>query len=162
LTSRPSLGFGCWVRRPIPGRLLLENNAPAGFHKCLGRSEDRCSQQWCINGLSWIRGPGCGGRSPWRRAGALLPDKPISGGWHDENQRLADVQRSVQTAEAGCVRSAEAESVTFGGQPRVWTSPKRGPWTTPKRSPVGFSGEKPVAASRGGRVSTWVDDRGAT
>jgi len=41
----------------------------------------------------------------------------------------------VQSAGAECVHAAEAECVTYGGQPWVWTSPKRGP----------------VAVSRGGR-----------
>jgi hypothetical protein len=51
--------------------------------------------------------------------------------------RTSDLQfvRIVHSAGAGCGASAgagagvvaEAATVTLGGQPRVWTSPRRGP-----------------------------------
>lgn len=80
-----------------------------------------------------------------------MPDKPVSGGRHDENQRLAGVQRSSKPPErdAGAVRRSGLRARRRSGvrdlrwatvgldfsEERSWTSPKRGP----------------VAASRGGR-----------
>jgi len=67
---------------------------------------------------------------------------PASGGLQDENQRLADVQRSVHSAEAVCVHSAEAEC----GDLR---------WAT---EGLDFSEERSGGTPReADRVSTWVD-----
>jgi len=71
---------------------------------------------------------------------------PASGGLQDENQRLADVQRSVHSAETVCVHSAEAEC----GDLR---------WAT---GGLDFSEERSGGCLKRQPVSTWVDDRGAT
>lgn len=79
-----------------------------------------------------------------------MPVVPASGGLQDENQRLADVQRSVHSAEAVCVQSAEAEC----GDLR-WAT--EGLDFSEERSVDFLRGEVRWNASRGGPVSTWVD-----
>jgi hypothetical protein len=119
----------CCSRRLEPGQLLLENKVPAGF-EVHGRSEDRNSQQCIIQSI--------GARVPAvrqaeardSRAGALC-HMPVSGGLHDENQRLAGVRRSdvgrspcrdLRWATEGLVSSGEG---TGGATPRgdAWCQP---------------------------------------
>lgn len=79
-----------------------------------------------------------------------MPVVPVSGGLQDENQRLADVQRSVHSAEAVCVHSAEAVC----GDLR-WAT--EGLDFSEERS-VDFSEERSGGTPReADRVSTWVD-----
>jgi hypothetical protein len=87
------------------------------------------------------------GRSP-------VPDKPVSGGRHDENQRLAGVQRSSKPPkrDAGAIRRS-------GMRARRRSGVRDLRWAT-----VGldFSEERSGGRLKRRPVSTWVDDRGAT
>jgi hypothetical protein len=63
----------------------------------------------------------------------------------------------VQSAGAECVHAAEAVCVTYGGQPWVWTSPKRGPVAISRdgRCQPGLT----IAELRSGHVSSGRRDR---
>lgn len=131
--------------------MLLENNAPTGFRKCLGRSEDRCSQQWRFNSLGWIRGPECGGPEPVAWGRSPMPLVPVSGGQHDENQRLAGVPAIEQSAGAECgdLRWATEGRGLLRREVR-WLASKGGPGGSSRKTGRWL-------ASRGRPVSTWVD-----
>jgi len=127
---------------------------PAGFISASVDPKIETLNSGAVNSPGWIRGPECGGRSPWRRAGALCQ---ISRSQEDGTTRTRDLQVSsdqafrrsgmlVRSAGADCVHAAEAVC----GDLR---------WAT-----VGldFSEERSGGRLERWPVSTWVDDRGAT
>jgi len=132
--TRPRPRIRCCFRRlrsdGAPGK-----QRPAGFISASVDPKIETLNSGAVNSPGWIRGPECGGRSPWCGAGALCQ---ISRSQEDGTTRTKDLQVSsdqanrrggmlVRSAGADCVHAAEAVCVTYGGQPWVWTSPKRGP-----------------------------------
>jgi hypothetical protein len=99
----------------------------------------------------WIRGPECGGPEPVAWGRSPMPLVPVSGGRHDENQRLAGVPAIKQSAGAECgdLRWATEGRGLLRREVR-WLASKGGPGGSSRKTGRWL-------ASRGRPVSTWVD-----
>jgi len=109
------------------GRLFLENNNPAGFVSASVDPKIDALNSGASPDLVGYEGLSAADRSPWPGAGALCQ-------WCLSQEDCRTRTRDLQMCSDQCIppkRFAcippERSAVTYGGQPKVWTSPKRGP-----------------------------------